>query len=160
MNQALKFPQGIFPFTRYLKGLISHIFWVDCEFNWWFTPSLYQMINTSIEFHCDFGVFYVNQSTFFTKDVYIHIRWGKKLLSSIFFKSAQNEGQKPTKKVSYRGCLKVGKSSFPKNAAIRRISARELFLLGEAKPKSTNRHHKSHHSGKPIHTLLSRLFSP
>ena len=43
------------------------------------------------------------------------------------------------KKVSYRGCLIVGKSSFPKNAAIHRISARELFFLGEAKPKSTNR---------------------
>ena len=34
-----------------------------------------------------------------------------------------------SEKVSYRGCLIVGKSSFPKNAAFRRISAKGYFCL-------------------------------
>ena len=41
-----------------------------------------------------------------------------------------------TKIFLLRLCFLVGKSSFLKNAAIRRISVRELFLLSE--PKSTN----------------------
>ena len=58
--------------------------------------------------------------------------------------------------VSYRGCLIVCKSSFPKMPPFAEFRRESYFCLARPNQQGQIGHHKNHHSGKPIHTLLSR----